>query len=283
MKREEATALSEQAIAELSAQLASGKTDELEKYLSSMSAFHNYSWGNILLIANQRPDATLVAGYRTWQKKHGRTVKKGERGICILAPMIRNKDAKEDDEDGGVFGFRAVHVFDVSQTEGDELPKTNRVSGDPGERLCKLREVTASREIELVYLDDLGGAEGRSKGGVIELRCGLTAAEEFNTLAHELAHEALHHGVSRESRPPKRIRELEAEAVAFVVSKAAGLTNALKQSADYIQSYQGDAEKLSNSLARIQKAASALITELEADTTEERLPDTEPSQLKELV
>ena len=103
MKREEATALSEQALAELTEQLSSGKTAELEKYLSTMSTFHNYSFGNCMLIARQRPEATLVAGFKAWQTKHGRPVKKGEKGICILAPMIGKKKEEADEEGPRVF------------------------------------------------------------------------------------------------------------------------------------------------------------------------------------
>ena len=187
MKREAATAISEQAITELSEQLSQGKTEELEKYLTTMSTFHDYSFGNCLLIARQKPNATLVAGFRTWQKKHQRSVKKGEKGICILAPMIRKKKSDDDDE-SGVFGYRAVHVFDVTQTEGESLPEPNRVSGDPGAHLANLQQVAVARGISLSYADDLGGADGVSKNGSIELLCGLPSAEEFSTLAHELAH-----------------------------------------------------------------------------------------------
>lgn len=283
MKKEDALKLSEEALFELAEALAAGKSEQLVAYLETMGRFHRYSFGNCMLIAKQRPTATQVAGFGAW-KKLGRTVKKGEKGICILAPMIRKKkEESEDDKQTGVFGYRTVFVFDVSQTEGDELPEPNSISGDPGEQLHKLREVTSARGIELVYLEDLGGAEGRSKGGLIELRSGLTAAEDFSVLAHELAHESLHHSTDREKWPPKGIRELEAEAVAFVVSKAAGLTNALKQSADYIQSYQGDVEALTASLSRIQKTASGLITELESDSIEKRLQLTTPSNKKEYV
>ena len=96
MKREDAAKLSDEMLAELSAELDAGKSDKLVKYLDAMSTFHNYSFGNCMLIAQQRPTATLVAGFHAW-KKQGRSVAKGEKGICILAPMVRKAD---DDEEG---------------------------------------------------------------------------------------------------------------------------------------------------------------------------------------
>jgi len=260
MKKEDALALSEKAVSELADSLAAGKSDQLKQYLSMMGSLYNYSFGNCMLIANQFPEATMVSGLRAWNKR-GRTVKKGAKGICILAPLVRKKEEKKDDETE-VFGFRAVHVFDVSQTEGEELPEVARVQGEPGEWLGKLHEVVCKRGIELSYEDNLGGAEGVSKGGSICLRTGLCPAEEFAVLVHEVAHERLHHGEDRKQFS-KVVRELEAEAVAYVVAKAAGLENALKQTTDYIQLYSGDQELLLKSLERIQKTASNLLTELE--------------------
>lgn len=261
MKKDEAKNIGDEALAELASQLASGRTEELARYLDTMSSFHDYSFGNCMLIARQRPTATLVAGFRSWQKL-GRHVKKGEKGICILAPLVGKKDDEEEGE-RAVFGFRAVHVFDVSQTEGEELPEVNQISGEPGEKLQRLRATATGLGIALSYEEDLGGASGVSKGGSIVLLSGLSPAAEFNTLAHELAHELLHRGEDRKALS-KAVRELEAEAVAYVVSKAAGLENALKQSADYIQSYDGDTERLARSLERVQKTASLLLGELEA-------------------
>lgn len=259
MKKEDALALSETAVSELAEALAAGKSDQLKQYLSMMSSLHRYSFGNCLLIARQFPSATIVSGFNAW-KKRGRTVKKGEKGICILAPLIRKKEEQEEGVE--VFGFRAVHVFDVSQTEGEELPEVTRVSGEPGVWLARLHSVVEKHGIELSYEEHLGGAEGVSKGGSICLRVGLSPAEEFAVLVHEVAHERLHHGKDRE-RFSKVVRELEAEAVAYVVAKAAGLENALEQSADYIQLYSGNKEVLLKSLERIQQTASTLITELE--------------------
>lgn len=266
MKKDEAKQLCDNAMAELSAALAAGKSEELTKYLATMSTFHNYSFGNCMLIARQRPDATQVAGFQAW-KKHDRMVRKGEKGICILAPLVGKKEDDDGNEVTGVFGYKVVHVFDVSQTEGEDMPDISRVSGDPGEKLLKLTLVTKSFDITLSFEDDLGGADGVSRGGSIVLQSGLSAAETFNTLAHEMAHELMHRGEERASLS-KSVKELEAESVAFVVSKAAGLEGALKQSSDYIQCHQGDAEQLSKSLLRIQKTASLILTELESVSLE---------------
>lgn len=109
-------------IAALSAQLAAGNSEALTAYLGTMSRFHNYSFGNVMAIAMQKPDAVRVAGFHTW-KDLGRNVKKGEKAIRILAPLIRSrKDESTGEESAHVYGFRSVCVFDISQTEGKELP-----------------------------------------------------------------------------------------------------------------------------------------------------------------
>ena len=232
------------------------------KYLEFLGRFHEYSFRNCLLIAMQCPDATHVAGFQRWRVL-GRYVKKGEHGIAILAPMIRKvtPEAKECDTGQSgeadpeptrrVCGFRAVHVFDVTQTEGAELPEFSRVGGEPGDKVQKLESVIRSHAIELVYEQHLGGADGRSEGGKIILREGLPPAEQFAVLAHELAHELLHR-TERRKETTRKIRELEAEAVAFVVSKAASL-DGISRSADYIQLYAGGKQLLMESLDHIQR------------------------------
>jgi antirestriction protein ArdC len=231
-----------------------------------LSRFYEYSWGNCVLISRQRPDATRVAGFQRW-KKLGRYVKKGEKGIFILAPVIRRtKQAEEASKDDphvtrlNVCGFRAAYVFDVSQTEGKELAEFSRIDGDPGEQLEKLEALVRRRGIELQYADHLGGADGRSEGGKITVRNGMPPAETFSVLAHEAAHELLHRS-ARRKETTRKVRELEAEAVSFVVSKAAGL-DGIGRSADYIQLYSGDRELLQQSLDHIQRVASSMIAEL---------------------
>jgi antirestriction protein ArdC len=265
MNREDALKQSEQALEKLAEALAQGKSESLVRYLDLLARFHHYSLGNCLLIAIQRPDATRVAGFHRW-KQLGRYVKKGEKGIVILAPIVRRRKAEDRDESSdneepqNVRGFRTVHVFDVFQTDGADLAEFSRVTGDPGEKLEQLAVVVAERGIELRYEPNLGGADGLSKGGVIVLREGMAPAEQFAVLAHELAHELLHRN-ERRKETTRKVRELEAEAVAFVVSRAAGL-DGLGHATDYIQLYAGDKELLLESLDHIQRVSSEIIGEL---------------------
>ena len=138
-------------------QLEQGHSDALTAYLNAMSRFHNYSFGNILEIARQRPDATRVAGLYAWNQL-GRKVKKGEKGIRILAPIIgvRRKKDEEAEKDittqnqAVLVGFRAAYVFDVCQTEGAELPEcTERVSGNVGEYRDRLWILSIAQGIPL--------------------------------------------------------------------------------------------------------------------------------------
>jgi antirestriction protein ArdC len=269
INRDEALKRSDEALMELAEALKQGSSEALVKYLDTLSRFHRYSFSNCLLIAIQRPDATHFAGFQRW-KRLGRYVKKGEKGIFILAPVIRRLKESEDDADASIndcsrspqriSGFRAVHVFDISQTEGKDLPQFSQITGDPGEKLQRLASVIQGRGIELTYQENLGGADGRSEGGKITVLTCMPAAEEFGVLAHELAHELLHRS-ERRKETTRTIRELEAEAISFVVSKAAGL-DGISRSADYIQLYSGDNELLRQSLDQIQNFASMIIEEL---------------------
>lgn len=243
------------AVDTLISQLESGKSDQLLTYLSTMSRFHSYSFGNIMLIMGQRPDATRVAGFRTW-KSLGRSVMKGQKGIVIIAPMIFKNDKPGDDEEK-IVRYRAVHVFDVSQTEGHPLPEPDRIGGDPGDALTRLEQAITSSGIKLQTVDSLGGADGQSHGGTIKIIHDLSQAERFSVLAHEWAHELLHK-VDKEDRPAKVVRETEAESVAFVVSHAFGLETGTASS-DYIQLYDGNKDILTASLDRIQKTACTII------------------------
>src|ERR1700723_2917422 len=130
MKLEEVNTRTKEAVDFLVAALESGHSEVLTAYLGAMAKFHTYSFGNIMLIARQKPDATNVAGFRTWNSL-GRFVRRGEKGIFILAPMVGNRlknsaseeqtqDAKENQLT--LYGFWAVYVFDITQTEGKDLP-----------------------------------------------------------------------------------------------------------------------------------------------------------------
>jgi antirestriction protein ArdC len=189
----EAIAANVQALIE---QLEQGHSDGLTAYLTAMGRFHNYSFGNILEIARQKPSATRVAGLYAWNQL-GRKVKKGERGIRILAPMIgirRKKDSEAEKDirtqnQGVLVGFRSAYVFDVSQTEGKELPELSaRVTGNVGEYRERLVDFVISQGISLEWKGSIAPALGLSYGGKIAILPGQSAPEEFSTIVHELAH-----------------------------------------------------------------------------------------------
>jgi hypothetical protein len=248
--------LTTDALDRLAALLEEGHSERLTALLKTMARFHKYSWHNVFLIAAQRPDATRVAGFQTWRSL-GRCVRRGEKGIAILAPIVtRHRMGELDDDSKIVAGFRAVHVFDLAQTDGDPLPDAAEASGDPGSRTAALRAAIAERGIAIESADDLGGALGTSAGGRIQILNGLSAAEEFVVLVHEYAHELLHRADDRLAS--RDTRELEAEAVAFVVGEAVGLQVA-DAARDYIHLYRGDREALFASLDRIRDAAGTIL------------------------
>lgn len=255
MNADQLKTLTTDALDTLAALLDEGHSDRLTAFLKTMGRFHKYSWHNVALIATQCPTATRVAGFQTWRTL-GRFVRKGEKGIAIMAPIIgRRRDAADDDAKG-VLGFRAAYVFDLAQTDGEPLPETAEASGDPGSKTEALRAAIVERGITVESVDDLGGALGTSAGGRIQILSGLSAAEEFVVLAHEYAHELLHRA---DDRPASRdTRELEAEAVAFVVGEAVGL-DTREASRDYLHLYHGDREALTQSLDRIQRAVSVIL------------------------
>jgi antirestriction protein ArdC len=263
-------------------QLEQGHSEALTAYLTAMGRFHNYSFGNILEIARQKPDATRVAGLYAWNQL-GRKVKKGEHGIRILAPVIgvRRKKDEEAEKDirtqnqAVLVGFRAAYVFDVSQTEGTELPEfSERIAGNAGEYRDRLVDFVISQGIALEFKESIAPALGVSYGGKIALLPGQSSAEEFSTLVHELAHEMLHKA-DRRIATTKTVRETEAEAVAFVVGKTIGLETG-RVSADYIHLYHGNAALLTESLEVIQKTSAVILSALEspaAETAEEPEPE----------
>jgi len=252
-------------------QLEDGHSETLTAYLNAMARFHNYSFGNVLLIARQKPDATHVAGMRTWNSL-GRFVKKGERGIAILAPVIRKSSKKQpklettETEAGShehaILGFRRVYVWDESSTEGAPLPEFAKITGEVGNNLERLKGFVAEQGIELVYDASIAPALGMSYGGRIALLPGQTQPEEFSALVHESAHEFLHKA-DRRTATTKTVSETDAEAVAFVVSKAVGLNPS--SSADYIQLYHGDAQLLLESLEVVQRTAAMILSAIQAE------------------
>jgi antirestriction protein ArdC len=276
MKREEVQKQVETAFNELAKALEEGRSETLIRYLQMFSRFHHYSFGNCILIAIQRPDATHVAGFQRW-KELGRHVKQGEKGIAILAPLVyRKKQSRDEESEEGsdekvavLRGFKVVHVFDISQTDGEELPQFAAPNGDPGEKLPRLEALIRTQGITLRYELIPGGADGVSQGGEIALRPDLTPAKTFSVLVHELAHELLHKG-ERKHQVARTVKETEAEAVAFVVSKAVGL-NPTTSASDYIQLYSGNKDVLQQSLDYIQRTASFILTALDGSREEKEV------------
>jgi hypothetical protein len=274
-----------QAVDFLIRQVEAGKSETLAAYLTAMARFHNYSFGNIVAIARQRPTATRVAGFGTW-KEMGRFVKRGEKGIQILAPMIgqrrRNDDATQNTDANGsakprpvLIGFRAVYVFDVEQTEGADLPEfEHNISGEVGDQRDRLIDFLAQQNIALEFNDRIAPALGVSYGGKIALLPGQSKAEEFVTLVHETAHELLHKA-ERRTFTTATVRETEAEAVAFIVGQAIGLEMG-NASSDYIQMYNGNATLLAESLEVIQRTSAVILAAIHIDEIAE--PATEREQ-----
>jgi N-terminal domain of anti-restriction factor ArdC len=257
-------------------QLEAGKSDALTAFLDAMVHFHNYSFGNVLLIARQKRDATHVAGMYAWNQL-ARRVKRGEKGIAILAPMIaakRRNDVAAESEEGkrpSLLGFRRVYVWDIMQTEGAPLPEPGKVTGEVGAYLDRLRDYIIAQGITLDYDERIAPAQGAAFGTIIKVLPGQDKAEEFSTLVHELAHLALKHS-ERRTAITKTVRETEAEAVAFVIGKAVGLTTSTA-SADYIQLYHGNAALLTESLEKVQQTAAVILAALR---TEESVTQTVP-------
>ena len=280
MNRDEALKMSDDALQELAQALKDGKSEKLLEYLGMLSRFHQYSFGNCIMIYMQKPDATLVAGFGRW-KELNRFVKKGEKGIAIFAPLIgkRKKDSESSKsksvpsdeppkQDAKVlYGFRVVFVFDVTQTDGQELPDFATLGGDPGDKIQRLEQIIRNHGIELEFVECLpNNSNGMSQGGKISISVHLPKPQMFSTMVHELAHEQLHWGDRRESTN-KVVRETEAEAVAYVVCRAVGLECSTRAS-DYIQLWSGDDKVLLQSLELIRTVSSKIIAELESVVAE---------------
>ena len=240
-----------------------------------LGRFHRYSAANVLRISLQRPNATRVAGYGTW-KRLGRQVRRGEKAIRILAPIVfrdrtGDKEAQDKDEETTV-GFRPAFVFDVSQTDGKPLLEFTAPKGDPLDFLPRLEGLIARMGITLKRTEALRTAVGASTGGQILLRQNLEPAEAFSTLVHELAHERLHQPDGEEM--DRTARETEAEAVAFVVCEAVGI-EARQASADYIHLYDGDKDTLREHLERIRATSVEILTGIQDPSAYEDAAGTE--------
>jgi hypothetical protein len=268
MKIEQAKEIAEKAIGKLAESLERGHSEELKRYLAAMAKFPKYSLHNVCLILAQRPDTGRVAGYHTW-RQFGRQVNRGAKGILIFAPIVRRKaESKEPGETSSVsdsvrlVGFRGIHVFAEEDTSGQPIPRLSRCTGEPSAFAGRLKQFVTSRGIQFEYSDHIRPAQGQCSAGKIELLPGLEPAVEFSVLAHETGHLLLHFG-ERRSETTKRVRETEAEAVAFVVSQAIGL-EAMRSSSEYISLYSGDKDLLTESLEHIQRVSAEIIAAITA-------------------
>jgi len=237
-------------------------TEKLDLFSKQWSnGFHSYSFGNMLLIFFQKPDASLCAGYHTWLDKK-RYVKKGEHGISILAPMFFKKTKETEtgeDEEVIVTRFRAVSVFDVSQTDGEplELGHSDKVTG--GDAL-NLGEIAGLFDYPVTYSN--GIENGSTDGKTITLCDRGNRASIIATYFHELAHcELKHLDKDNSERGGRDNQELEAEAVSYIVCATLGIEN--QRSKFYIGQWHGDREKLGNSGSRIIKTAERIVRTIE--------------------
>ncbi len=245
-------------------------SDTFKAYLDVQARFHKYSWHNSLLILFQRPDAERVAGFQTW-KRLGRFVRKGERGIMIFSPCFFHREERsesgESESVDGIF-FKPVHVFDVAQTDGRELPDVECpvIDADASALLIALERVAVKRSIVVKYDTLVGQGFGYAadKGESIVIDNAHSTGQRAKTLAHELAHCALHFGKTDKATVLTRnIAELEAESVAYVVCRHFGLDTTIRSSA-YIALWDGNAKALRESLERIATTARTLIDDVDA-------------------
>lgn len=248
-----------------------------KSYLAVQSRFHHYSFGNTLLITCQRPTATRVAGFHTW-KDLGYSVRKGEKGIAILAPVTVRRTVENEDGEAEIrqqpVTFRVVYVFDVAQVDAGPaakhlptgVPGCERLTADaPAELLDRLHTVASELGYRVEITDRLEhpGSNGECDYSMqtIRIRTGLAGAQTVKTFAHELAHAILHADFNGTVRS-RELAELEAESTAYVVCQAFGIDSS-SYSLGYVTSWTGaDAIKLIRASGeRIQKAAHRVLAE----------------------
>lgn len=245
--------------------------EDYKKYLAVVGKFHNYSINNSILILLQKPDASYVAGFNTW-KKMNRFVKKGEKGIRILAPCpIKTKN--EDDEDETIMLFKVTTVFDISQTEGEPLPSLGVDElTETVEDYDKLKNaLIASCPVMVVEEDISSGAKGyfSATEKKIVIKKGVSQLQFIKTLIHECAHSIMHDRkdviVSGAEKSCRSEKEIQAESVAYTVCSYFGLDTS-EYSFSYIASWAEGKElkDLKNSMEVIQKAAAYIIDKAEA-------------------
>lgn len=224
------------------------RSEAFLSYLQTCAKFHQYSPGNQMLIMMQNPDATRVAGYKRWLSLN-RYVKRGEKGIPILAPCTVKTDPADESSPKAIAYFRIVYVFDVSQTEGESLPEIEWRSPAHLAQLDAALTAYAESLGITVTIENTGKAQGYASRGAIV----LDPTAGTKTLIHELAHHLLHIN----ARTERDREELEAEAVAYVVASHFNIPDLF--SPNYLAIWNADAKKISESADRIRKTASQII------------------------
>lgn len=287
------------------------ESEKYKTYLNTMSKFHNYSFNNTMLIAMQKPDATLVAGFKAWQKNFDRHVKKGEKGIRILAPApykIKEEQEKLDPVTGEIMldkngmpvteeveikipAFRVVPVFDVSQTDGKELPDigVNELSGSVEDYEDFMQALTEVSPVPITYEDIEGEAKGyfHTTDHRIAIQEGMSQSQTVKTAIHEVAHAKLHdrernQDIDAVLDKDRNTKEVEAESVAYTVCQHFGIDTS-DYSFGYIAGWSSDRDmkELKSSLDTIRKTASELITGIEdrlAELQKDRAVEQEQKQ-----
>ena len=260
-------------------------SDKYRTYLQTMSRFHRYSFNNTMLIYLQKPDATLVAGYNKWKDSFGRYVKRGEHGIQIIAPMTRIKTVERSkrDPDTGVLllgedgkpvtetaviavpYFKPVKVFDVSQTEGKELPQlASTLTGKVENYEVFLEAVRRTSPVPVVFRPLPQNEDGffSLKNQEICIREGMSEVQTVCALIHEMTHATLHNAPQKDEKPKSRkTEEVEAESVSYAVCAYYGIETG-DNSFGYIAAWSKDQTlpELKASLETINKTASELIS-----------------------
>jgi hypothetical protein len=254
-----------------------------KRFLDYRSTFHHYSLNNQMLIMIQKPDATQIAGFQTWKKTHERSVKPGEKAIWILAPKTftkveTNAATGEETKRVGIGGFRSVGVFDVSQTEGKDVPANPsgdgvvKLDGQAPEGMAgELTSFVESAGFTVSY-DDTGDADGYTDfaGKRVVIGAGFSPRHQARVLAHEAAHIALNHGAEDRKYHTGRggerdAMEVEADSTAYVIGRAYGMDDIGDTTFAYIDGWaHGDRDKVRKTAANVCAATKTVLTELDA-------------------
>jgi hypothetical protein len=261
--------LAQASVEALTKDIESGHSQALFTYLATMAKFPTYSARNVLLIAAQRPTATHLEGIRSWNEL-GRSVLPGEKGIRIFAPSVGFKpESQSQAQDAGktsrkrkkqkqeteLLGFRAVSVFDISQTAGEALANS-RPPVDVADKLDKLIALAQPYGMTIEYVDWLTEKKGTSYHGKIRLLPNMPPAEAFPVLLREIAGQLLWI-IKRRTFVTRALHQQETQAAAFVVCEALGLE--CKTQFSDCRLYYGDSRLLSESLAVVHRTAAAIL------------------------